>query len=161
MGKSLRCNRLHATPIQATSVQLHCTVEEAKLTKLLSHSGLNKIFAAPKTQGGQISPDFRVIWCRGDITKLAAASTKTKGCLGLVRGKQDKGYGLRFHDDSFQDAWSVLQPGLPMPTITLGDKLFKIQGLPFGTTHQMLKGWSDYTKWPMSACHLQVSQAAN
>ena len=92
-GKSLRCNRLHATPIQATSVQLHCTVEEAKLTKLLSHSGLNKIFAAPKTQGGQISPDFRVIWCRGDITKLTAASTKTKGCLGLVRGKQDKGYG--------------------------------------------------------------------
>lgn len=149
-GKSLRCNRMPASPIQATSVQLHCTVEESKLAKLLSRSGFNRIFATPKTQNGQVSTDYKVIWYPGDVTKLTAMSTKTKDCLGLVRGKQDKGYGLRFGANSFEEAWSVLHPTLPTPTLQVGDKLFKIQGLPFGCTHQMLMDWSTHTKWPVT-----------
>ena len=149
-GKSLRCNRLPASPAQATSVQLHCTVEEPRLHKLLSRSGFNKVFATPKTQGGQIATQYKVIWYPGDVTKLTTASTKTIGCLGLVKGKQDKGYGLRFMDDKFEEAWQVLHPGVPTPTLQPGDKLFKIQGLPFGCTHQMMMDWSDHLKWKLT-----------
>lgn len=149
-GKSMRCNRVPASPAQATSVQLHCTVEESKAAKLLARSGFNRIFATPKTQGGQLSPHYKVIWYPGDVTKLTAASTKATGCLGLVKGRQEKGYGLRFAASDFEEAWQALHPGQPTPTLQVGDKLFKIQGLPFGCTHQMLVDWETHTKWSMS-----------
>ena len=69
-GKSLRQHRSPATPHQALTVQVHLTVEDAKLDKLLTRSGFNKLFLTPKTQVGRLNPNIKVIWIPGDVPKV-------------------------------------------------------------------------------------------
>eukprot|EP00438_Fugacium_kawagutii_P016763 Skav230344 [mRNA] locus=scaffold920:489812:494370:- [translate_table: standard] len=58
-GKSLRANNVPASPVQATTIQMHGTVDGAKLPKLLQCSGFNRIFVVPKTQDGRLMDTYR------------------------------------------------------------------------------------------------------
>ena len=153
-GKSLRHQRSPATPAQALTVQIHMTVEDATLERMLTRSGFNRLFLTPKTQVGRLNPTYKVIWIPGDIPKLTSLSTKCSSCLGLVRGRQGKGYGLRFHTDRYDAAWSVLLPGTSPPQSNPGDKVYKLQNLPFGCTKLMLQNWIEAMKW--DACPIRA-----
>jgi len=153
-GKSLRHNRSPATPIQAMTVQVHMTVEDAMMERLLIRSGFNRLFLTPKTQVGRLNPAYKVIWIPGDVPKITSLSTKCQACVGLVRGRQGKGYGLRFHQDKYDAAWAVLMPGVTPPQNTPGDKVYKLQNLPFGCTKLMLQNWVETMKW--DACPIRA-----
>ena len=153
-GKSLRHQRSPATPIQALTVQVHMTVEDTSLEKLLARSGFNRLFLTPKTQVGRLNPTYKVIWIPGDVPKMTSLTTKCQACLGLVRGRQGKGYGLRFHTDQYDTAWAVLLPGTSPPQNNPGDKVYKLQNLPFGCTKLMLQNWIEAMKW--DACPIRA-----
>ena len=110
-GKSLRSHKSPASPHQALTVQIHLTVEDAKLERLMAKSGFNRLFLTPKTQVGRLNLNYKIIWVSGDAPKLSSLSAKCQSCLGLVRGRQGKGYGLRFANDKHDAAWAILHPG--------------------------------------------------
>lgn len=144
-GRSLRAGRSPASPGQATSMQVHVTVAEAHLHKLLTRSGFNKIFCTPKLVNGRLDPQFKVIWLTGEVTKATTLAATTSHCMGLVKGRDN--YGLRFASQHFPQAWQTIHPGQPEPTKSTGDKVFKVEGLPFGSTPTMLRQWLQHIKW--------------
>ena len=149
-GKSLRSHKSPASPHQAQTVQIHLTVEDAKLERLMAKSGFNRLFLTPKTQVGRLNLNYKIIWVSGDVPKLSSLSAKCQSCLGLVRGRQGKGYGLRFANDKHDAAWAILHPGTTPPQERGGDKVYKLQNLPFGCTTQMIDAWIAHMKWDAS-----------
>ena len=147
-GKSLRNGRAAASPSQATTVQVHCTVTESKRDTILKSSGLNNLYFTPKCRTGRIDPNFKIIWTQSDLAKAVGMATQTPHCLGLVRGKDT--YGLRFAVEKYQEAWALLCPGKPAPPSSAGEMTYKIEGLPFGCTSAMLKEWSSKVAWAIT-----------
>ena len=84
-GQSMRHDRKPADALQASSVQIHCTVQTSKLQTLLQASGFNRIFATPKTEDGKISQEWRIIWIEGNIAHLSGIANRHPACLGLCR----------------------------------------------------------------------------
>ena len=144
-GKSLRHGKAPASPQNALSVQLHCSILNSRLTKFLTQSGFNHIYATPKCSNGRLDQQYKVIWLKEDEAEASVLAVKAPGCLGLVRGKSS--LGLRFHQDSFEKAWETLNPGLPPPTSIDGDIVYKAEGLPFGTTSDTLRAWLQSMGW--------------
>ena len=144
-GRSLRAGRAQATPAQATTIQVHCTVVDTKKDQLLRASGLNSLFFTPKTRAGRIDPDFKIIWIEGDIAQATGLATQTPHCLGLVKGRSS--YGLRFSEDKFNEAWGKIHPGQTPPSRSAGSLTFKVEGLPFGCTSDMLTSWGAKISW--------------
>ena len=145
-GRSLRQGRSPASPIQATSVQVHCTADKAKTAQLLKQSGFNKLFLTPKQASGKIGEDYLVIWIGNDSVKATSASAQVTACMGLIRGRNGA-LGLRFERSAYQDAWQTLCPGMDMPKHSPADQLYKIQNLPFGCSHKMIADWSQKVGW--------------
>ena len=83
------------------------------------------LWAAPKTQQGRLSNDFKVIWCEGDLPKLATLSAKTSNCL------DGETLGLRFNAKDYATAFQAIFPGQEVPLTATGDKVFRVDGLPF------------------------------
>ena len=146
-GRSLRDGRAPASPQQATSLQMHCTVEQNKIQDLLKISGFNKLFMVPKQTDGTLHPEFRLIWIGKDLTKAIAMSAQVSTCMGLVKGRGDA-LGLRFAKSAFDAAWKTFYPGQDPPESTAEDSTYRIQGLPFGCSHQMLVDWGKTLGWP-------------
>ena len=146
-GRSLRAGRTPASPIQATTIQMHCTVEKTHLKALLRTSGFNSLFCTPKDQSGKLATEFQVIWMGSDHVKVTAASAKVAGCLGLVRGRNNA-LGLRFDQATYTEAWKQLCPDTEMPVRSDTDQNYKIQGLPFGCSQKMLTEWGQQQAWP-------------
>lgn len=146
-GRSLRAGRSPASPIQATSIQVHCTVAASKVDTFLSKTGFNKVYSTPKTKEGRLSNDYRVIWCQGELPQATIMATQTVNCLGLIHGKTPNTYGLRFKTGDFEAAWKHIHPDEPMPITTKGDLVYKVEGLPFGCTQNMILAWSKAIKW--------------
>lgn len=144
-GRSLRAGRAQATPAQATTVQIHCTVVDTKKDQLLRASGLNALFFTPKTRAGRVDPSYKIIWIEGDIAQATGLATQTPHCLGLVRGRSP--FGLRFLEDKYMEAWTKIHPGLTPPPRSAGALTFKIEGLPFGCTADMLTSWGAKISW--------------
>ena len=144
-GKSMRNGKASASPLQATSLQVHATFTSSKIDKILQRSGFNKIFLTPKQPDGRLCSTFKIIWIEGDICKVSALSAQCTACLGMIRGKTS--LGLRFKDADFASAWSVLNPNMPLPAKTSGDQVYKIEGLPFGCTGDMIQTWAKAIKW--------------
>ena len=144
-GKSMRNGKATASPLQATSLQVHATFTSSKIDKLLQRSGFNKMFLTPKQPDGRLCSSYKIIWIEGDLCKVSALSAQCSACLGLVRGKTS--LGLRFKDADFATAWSVLHPSLPLPAKSSGDQIYKIEGLPFGCTADMIQKWAKATTW--------------
>ena len=144
-GRSLRHGKTPSNPAQAQTVQMHCTIDHAHLSIVLKHSGFNYLFMTPKDSGGRIDPEFRVIWTDADMVKVIALSTQTAQCLGAIRGKNGA-LGLRFPKAAYEKAWEVICPGKPVPSATEGE-IWKLQGLPFGCTQQMVEAWCEAQQW--------------
>lgn len=144
-GRSLRAGRAQATPAQATTIQVHCTVVDTKKDQLLRASGLNSLFFTPKTRAGRVDPEYKIIWIEGDIAQATGLATQTPHCLGLVKGRSS--YGLRFCDDKFGEAWGKIHPGQNPPLRSSGSLTFKVEGLPFGCTSDMLSSWGAKISW--------------
>ena len=144
-GRSLRAGRAQATPAQATSVQIHCTVVDAKKDKLLQASGLNSLYFTPKSRDGRVDEAYKIVWIEGDLAQATGLATQSPHCLGLVKGRSS--YGLRFAENKFVDAWAKIHPGQSPPIRSSGSLTFKIEGLPFGCTCDMLTKWGDKISW--------------
>ena len=144
-GKSLRAGRAPASPGQATSMQVHVTVAEPHLHELLCRSGFNKIYCTPKTVNGRLDPQFKVIWLSGDSTQAITLAATTCHCMGMVKGRDN--YGLRYAEADFSKAWQAIHPGQDEPKKSTGDKVFKIEGLPFGSTPTMIQQWLQHITW--------------
>ena len=145
-GRSLRDGRAPASPQQASSIQMHGTVEQSKILDILKGSGFNKLFLVPKQKDGTLHPEYRVIWIGKEVTKAIAMSAQVPNCLGLVRGRGEA-LGLRFTKDGFDAAWKTYFPQETPPTNSLDDMVFRIQGLPFGCSLQMLTEWGQAVGW--------------
>ena len=148
-GKSLRHQKAAATPAQATSVQIHCTVPITCVTQLLAQSGFNGIFATPKDRSGRLDSAYKVIWCEGDLPKVTSLSQKTANCMGLIRGKNS--LGLRYKAEHFADAWTTIFPNVTPPERVGTDKLYKVLGLPFGCSSEMIGQWCTAIGWKARA----------
>eukprot|EP00438_Fugacium_kawagutii_P030649 Skav221855 [mRNA] locus=scaffold1175:104647:110856:+ [translate_table: standard] len=146
-GKSLRAKGGPASPAQAQSVQLHGTVEDAKLHRLLQASGFNRIWTVPKAPDGRVDAAYRVIWIDGDQTQATCLSARLPDCLGLVKGKTSQNYGLRFASDKHAEAWKVIHPNEDVPKIQTGTNMFKVEGLPFGCSVTALQQWANHISW--------------
>eukprot|EP00438_Fugacium_kawagutii_P005210 Skav208599 [mRNA] locus=scaffold598:186330:190917:+ [translate_table: standard] len=145
-GKSLRAQNSPASPLQATTIQMHGTIDTSKLPKLLQCSGFNKIYVVPKLPDGAISPAYRIIWLDVDRAATVCLSAQVPDCLGLVRGKAAANLGLRFAVDRHDHAWGVLHPGKPVPKLP-GSQVLKLEGIPFGCTASTLQQWLTSIKW--------------
>ena len=144
-GRSFRADKAPCTPLQAKTIQIHCSVGLDHVPKFLARSGFNHIFCTPKQSSGRLSSDYRILWLQGDAQQIAVASAKVPSCLGMVRGQ--KTLGLRFKDADFDKAWDVLCPQMPRPHKLQGDLMFKAEGLPFGTTFDMMQQWAQKIGW--------------
>ena len=144
-GKSLRHGRAPCSPQQAESMQLHSSLLTSKLHKFLAKSGFNCIYTTPKTPEGKLDQVYKIIWIKDDSASMSVLSMKAPNCLGLVKGRNS--LGLRFHQDDHAKAWEVLCPGQPIPTMPAGDLLYKVEGLPFGTTTEMVSKWGEKLQW--------------
>eukprot|EP00438_Fugacium_kawagutii_P027838 Skav201811 [mRNA] locus=scaffold1071:224590:229173:- [translate_table: standard] len=153
-GKSLRCKGAPCSPLQATTIQMHGTIEASKLPLLLKCSGFNRLFVVPKSPEGRIANNYRIVWLQGDLTHATCVSAQLPDCLGLVRGKSDTNFGLRFGLDRFPAAWKHINPNVPVPAMSTGAQIYKVEGLPFGCTKESLAQWLQHMTWdanPMRA----------
>eukprot|EP00438_Fugacium_kawagutii_P031353 Skav215999 [mRNA] locus=scaffold833:19263:21014:+ [translate_table: standard] len=146
-GKSMRANGRPASPVQATTVQLHGTIAKGKLSKVLSPAGFNWVWIVPKTPDGRVSLDYKIIWLAGDLARATCLSAQLPDCQGLVRGKSPGNLGLRFANDKHAQAWKVIFPHDAVPKISSGQDVFKIEGLPFGCSAVSLQQWLENIGW--------------
>ena len=145
-GRSLRQGKAAASPAQATSIQVHTTIEHSAAPKMMQKSGFNGLFVTPKLPSGRVATDFRVIWTKTDMAKSLGYSTQTANCQGLVRGRNGA-LGLRFHSKDFDAAWALLYPNVDPPADFSGNMTYKLEGLPFGTSQQAIMQWAKSQKW--------------
>ena len=145
-GRSLRNGRAAASPSEATTIQVHATIESAGYDKILTRSGFNKLFFTPKQANGRPDTTYRVLWLKADLPKAIGLSAQTTACLGLVRGR-NPAYGLRYNATDFDTAWRTLFPQTDVPDQFQGHEMFKIENLPFGTSTKMLSDWANAYKW--------------
>jgi len=147
-GRSLRSGRSQATPDNATSMQIHASIESENYLKLLTLTGFNKVWAAPKLESGRLSDEFRILWLPAtvdDLQKAAAMSATMSGNCGLVRGKSN--FGIRLSKASFESAWKHLHPSEPCPPDIPSTFVYKLEPLPFGSNPQVLLEWGKHVKW--------------
>ena len=140
-GRSLRSGRSQATPDNATSMQIHASIESENYLKLLTLTGFNKVWAAPKLESGRLSDEFRILWLPAtvdDLQKAAAMSATMSGNCGLVRGRSN--FGIRLSKASFESAWKHLHPSEPCPPDIPSTFVYKLEPLPFGSNPQVLFG---------------------
>lgn len=149
-GRSLRHGRNVATTSTATSMQIHVSIEVDSMPKILSASGYNKIWAAPKQESGRLSDEYRVIWFPSqvdDFQKANAEAAQLQGTMGLVRGKTT--FGIRMMKSSFDMAWKQIYPSLPPPKDIPTKFVYKLEPLPFGTNPKTLEEWSALVGWTL------------
>lgn len=144
-GRALRNQRSQATPANATTLQMHASILHTRMEKFLAKSGYNQVCATPKTKDGRVATDYRVVWAGEDAHQLTMQSSMMPQSLGLVRGKNT--YGVRVRAADFSKVWATLHPGQDEPKPVAGDKMYKLEGLPFGVTSQALGEWAKAAKW--------------
>ena len=148
-GRSFRRGRTNTTPSDATSCQVHCTIKEGSLAQFLQASGVNRVWATPKTLEGRPSQQFRLLWLKPDVvfSEAVVLCAKIRGSLGLHRSK-DK-LAIRVSRADFPAAWKELFPHEDMPCDVEAVHMFKLEVLPFGTTSVTLIEWATHLKWPL------------
>eukprot|EP00438_Fugacium_kawagutii_P032100 Skav205703 [mRNA] locus=scaffold4631:39740:44161:- [translate_table: standard] len=146
-GRSLRNGKQPASPQQAKTVQVHLTYQADSLDQFLSRSGFNRMYLVPKLESGRPDLSYRILWCPGDFTTMSGHAANTPGCRGLVRGKNVDNYGLRYKQDDYAQAWTHVFPGTAPPDQQTGDLMYKISGLPFGCTKDVVEKWTKELKW--------------
>lgn len=156
-GRSLRQGRAPASPMQASSLQVHCTIASNKIEGILRTSGFNRLYMTPKEPSGKLDLGFKILWVEGTLGEATAVGARIPDCLGLIKGKQT--FGLRFRADKYPAAWEVVYPGTQPPKRLQGDLLFKISGLPFGCTSTVIQDWGQTLSWDIAAVKALGPQA--
>ena len=148
-GRSFRKGKSNTSPSDATSCQVHCTIKEGSLSQFLQASGINLIWATPKTHEGRPSLQFRLLWLKPDVSFAEAIvlCAKIRGSLGLHRGKDT--LAIRVSRVDFPAAWKEIYPHDTLPCDVEAAHMFKLEVLPFGTTAATLLEWADHHKWPL------------
>eukprot|EP00438_Fugacium_kawagutii_P006932 Skav203598 [mRNA] locus=scaffold935:261424:266022:+ [translate_table: standard] len=148
-GKSYRDGRRAVSPISATTMQVHCSVKEESLTRLLRDSGYNMVWATPKTPEGKPCQRWKLLWLPQDVDINAARLTAAKlsQVCGLARSG-DK-LAIRVQATGFEASWRVLHPDVEIPKHIETDHLYRLDSLPFGTTATMLTAWGEHQGWPL------------
>eukprot|EP00438_Fugacium_kawagutii_P018289 Skav223000 [mRNA] locus=scaffold1827:470051:474715:- [translate_table: standard] len=149
-GRSIRSAQKHrSTNLHAVSIQVHVAVQQDKVSDFLRNTGFCKVYATPKGNDGRVTPTWRVIWVEGDRARLHSLATQTESCAGLVRNQNS--WGLRYHSQDFQKAWSVINGDKEMPNDIHIRHLFRVEPLPFGCTSEMLLAWGKVLSWNFRA----------
>lgn len=148
-GKSFRKGRSPCSPSEATSIQLHFAIKDTSLTEVLKTSGFNKVWLTPKSQDGQPSDRWKLIWLSPDtdIAQCKVVAASISGFVGITRSR-DK-FALRIEKAHFDSAWDAINPGVQRPKDVATTHVYKVDSLPFGTTSTMLQTWADHYKWPI------------
>eukprot|EP00438_Fugacium_kawagutii_P031583 Skav225870 [mRNA] locus=scaffold810:358073:362708:- [translate_table: standard] len=146
-GKSYRQGRSPTTPTASTSVQMHATIRSDNLPAVLNESGFNAVWVTPKQKDGSLSPDWKLLWLdhQQDVAQLRILCAQTPGAAGIVRVKQR--HAIRVAKDSFEKAWQHVFPGVAIPEQVDTSRTFKVEGLPFGVTADMVAAWLKHIKW--------------
>lgn len=130
----------------ATSMQFHCEMQKGpRFEALLRRSGFNNIFLTPKDSDGQPSKAWRIIWMPLSPKELEAKTTTISGTAGLIKGR--KAIGLRVEEAAFSAAWKRLKPDQDPPDQRILAHLFKLQPLPLGLDHTILRTWGESQGW--------------
>ena len=148
-GRSLRHQNKPADDRHATSIQIHCSVQQDHLNALLVKSGFCKIYATPKNAAGKFSDKWRIIWITGDLAHVTGVASQTVACCGLVKGKSS--YGLRFAQDHFEAAWGIINPHERVPQQIGGEHIYRIEPLPYGCNTSSIQEWGKLQKWDIKA----------
>ena len=148
-GRSFRKGKSAASPHDASSCQVHCTVQDSKLASFLQQTGHNLIWATPKTQEGRPSLAYRLIWLPVDVDFPAALvfCAKVGDSLGLHKSKER--FAIRVTKASFLVSWKLIYPQLDPPADVEATNMFRLEVLPFGTTGAALVEWSKLVRWEL------------
>ena len=145
-GKSFRKGRLVTTPEHSSSVQMHCTIVDASLTEFLSKSGFNGVWCIPKTTDGKPCGKWRLLWLDHQVD-LQQASVLAAKVASAGLAKSANRLALRIPVGSFDSAWRVIFPSVPVPESIETPMVYKIESLPYGTTSQVILDWSKHIRW--------------
>lgn len=148
-GRSTRNGKQVSTIHEATSIQVHSSIQSEKFHQVLAKSGFNRVWSTPKNEHGRLSDEYRVIWFEGDIHRAVSLAASLNGATGLIQGK--KSFGLRFTSSAFSTAWKHIHPGQSEPEFVTSSFVYKIEPLPFGCSPEQLKNWGDHIKWQFKA----------
>ena len=148
-GKSFRNGRNPASPSTCLSVQVHCLVRDDSLTTFLSKTGINRIWATPKSPDGKWCSKWRLIWLDSqyDIAAAKILCAKMMHATGIAKSKDR--FAIRVPADRFEATWKEIFPNTDPPKHVETSRTFKLESLPFGTTSQMLTTWAAHVKWDM------------
>lgn len=148
-GRSFRKGKSATSPNDAVSCQVHCSIKEGSLNRFLQASGVNLVWATPKTHEGRPSQQFRLLWLQPTIafSDALVQCANLKGSLGLHRGKDR--LAIRVSKADFPNAWKELFPGQPVPSDVEAVHMIKLEVLPFGTNAATLLEWGSHLKWSL------------
>ena len=136
---------------QAESIQIHASIERNKLPDLLRKSGIQGIYATPKTQQGMPEQEWKIIWLScpvktpGTREEALRMLSKLSQPYGLVRNKVS--YGIRVHSDQYEESWATLKPQEPMPATVANKTVFKVTPLPSGCPPETVRQWMRHIGW--------------
>lgn len=150
-GKSFRRNKSPCAPRDATSVQIHCSLKDDSLKKIMLESGYNRLWLTPKQQNGRPHESWKLIWLQPGVqlpeTKVLGARL-TSFC-GISKGTNR--FAIRVTESTFVANWKLIYPGSNPPEQVAADHLCKLENLPFGTTSKMVLDWAGHHKLKMRA----------
>lgn len=147
-GRSLRRGKQLATIHDASSIQIHATIADAKFSEFLAVSGFNFLWIVPKEEGGNLSNEFRILWVphlKQDLTRINTLAAQIPNMSGLVKGRNT--LGLRIAKESFQEGFKLVYPGEAPPEDIPNTMTFRLEPLPYGTNAQMIREWSKMISW--------------
>lgn len=136
---------------QADSIQIHASLPKDKLPDLLRKSGIQGIYATPKTQNGLPDQEWKIVWLpcpirtpgtREEALRLLSKLTQP---YGLVRNKV--AYGIRVHSQQYEESWTLLKPDEPVPATVANKTVYKVTPLPFGCPPESVKQWLKHIGW--------------
>eukprot|EP00435_Cladocopium_sp_Y103_P064573 s101_g26.t1 len=145
-GRTFQKDGIVVDPGLASSMQFHCEMERGtRFESLLRRSGFNHIFITPKASDGQPSQEWRIIWLAMTPKEIETKTTSILGTAGLIKGR--KSIGLRVEEKAFHAAWAKLRPDDELPDQRIMTHVFKLQPLPLGLDHAILKTWAETQGW--------------
>ena len=145
-GRTFQKDGLTVDAAIATSMQFHCEMTKGpRFEAMLKRSGFNNIFVTPKDETGAPSKHWRVIWLSMTPLEIESKTTAISGTAGMIKGK--KAIGLRVEEHAFAAAWRKLKPDVDPPDQRILAHVFKLQPLPLGLDHTILKTWGESQGW--------------
>eukprot|EP00438_Fugacium_kawagutii_P036471 Skav209698 [mRNA] locus=scaffold36:108316:113809:+ [translate_table: standard] len=144
---AFRAGKQATSPTTAQSLQVHCSVKENELSRLLKESGHNNIWATPKQASGKPCDKWRMIWLPNEVTLAEAKiqSAKIPQACGL--GRSGARYAVRVPKAAYEASWKLVNPDTPPPEDISIDHLYKLEHLPFGTTAAAISQWANHLGW--------------